>query len=129
MGCPDAVILLSQGQWKGTTDLPPTLETEIQELEDKTKVTVYTNQDQVNHWEETSNEALSNICLWLHHTIGYQYVSQTSPRDLWDTLKDKYSQPGISRAFLEFQGVLETRIPNAQDPRPAIDKSWPILLP
>ena len=45
-----------------------------------------------------------------------------TPRTLWDTLKDKYTRPGISRAFLEFQGVLETRIPDSQDPCPTIDK-------
>ena len=55
------LYLMSQGQWKVTTDLLPTLGTKIQELEDKTKVTVFTNQDQVDHWEETATKALGNI--------------------------------------------------------------------
>ena len=114
--------LMSQGQWKVTTYLPPTLGTKIQELEDKTKVIVYTNQDQVNTWEENATKVLGNIQLRLHHTIGYQYATEDSPRTLWDTLKEKYARPGISRAFLEFRGALETRIPDGQDPRPAINK-------
>ena len=73
------LYLMSQGQWKVTNDLPPTLGTEIQELEDKTKVTVYTNQDQVKTWEENATKALGNIWLWLHHTIGYQYATEDSP--------------------------------------------------
>ena len=116
------LYLMSQGQWKVTTDLPPTLGTEIQELEDKTKVTVFTNQDQVDTWEKNAAKVLGNIRLRLHQTIGYQYTTEDSPRTLWDTLKKKYAKPGISRAFLEFQGMLETRIPDGQDPHPTIDK-------
>ena len=115
--------LLSQGQWKVTTDFTPTLGTEVKEDEEsKTKITVYTNQEAVDYWEETANKALGNICLCLHHTIGYQYQSYDSPRELWDVLKEKYARLGISRAFLEFRGALETRIPDHQDPRPAMDK-------
>ena len=115
--------LLSQGQWKVTTDLTPTLGTEIKEDEEsKEKITVYTNQEAVDYWEETTNKVLGNIRLHLHHTIGYQYQSYDSPRELWDVLKEKYARPGISRAFLEFCGALETRIPDLQDPRPAMDK-------
>ena len=115
--------LMSQGQWKATTDLPPTLGMEIKEDEEtKAKITVYTNQETVDYFEENTAKALGNIRLWLHHTIGYQYVAVDSPRDLWDTLKQKYAKPGISRAFLEFRGTLETRIPDGQDPRPAIDR-------
>ena len=90
--------------------------------ESKEKITIYTNQEQIDYWEETSNKALGNICLRLHHTIGYQYQSYNSPHELWDILKEKYARPGISRAFLEFCGALETRIPDLQDPRPAMDK-------
>ena len=56
------LYLLSQGQWKATTDLPPTLGTEIKEdKETKTKITVYTNQETVNFWEENAAKALGNI--------------------------------------------------------------------
>ena len=83
------LYLLSQGQQKVTTDLAPTLGTEIKEDEEsKEKITIYTNQEQVDYWEETSNKVLGNICLWLHHTIGYQYQSYDSPCELWDILKE-----------------------------------------
>ena len=115
--------LMSQGQWKATTDLAPTLGTEIKEDEEtKAKITVYTNQETVDYFEENAAKVLGNIRLRLHHTIGYQYASVDSPRELWETLKEKYARPGISRAFLEFRGALETRIPDQQDPRPALDK-------
>ena len=108
--------LMSQGQWKATTDLPPTLGTEIKEDEDtKAKITVYTNQEAVDYFEENAAKALGNIRLRLHHTIGYQYALVDSPRELWDILREKYARPGISRAFLEFRGALETRIPDLQE--------------
>ena len=97
------LYLMSQGQWKATTDLAPTLGTEIKEDEvTKAKITVYTNQETVDYFEENAAKALGNIRLRLHHTIGYQYANVASPRDLWETLKEKYAKPGISRAFLEF---------------------------
>jgi hypothetical protein len=66
--------------------------------------------------------ALGNIRLRLHHTIGSQYGTTDHPADLWDDLKEKYGSPGMTRAFVEFKGAMDTVIPNGSDPSPALDK-------
>ena len=67
-------------------------------------------------------KTLGNICLYLHHTIGYQYADEASPLKLWTLLKNKYSNPGVSCTFIEFKGIMDTIIPSHQDPFPAVDK-------
>ena len=56
------LYLMSQGQWKATTDSAPTLGTEIKEDgTTKAKITVYTNQEMVDYFEENTAKALGNI--------------------------------------------------------------------
>ena len=43
-------------------------------------------------------------------------------KTLWDKLKSKFGQPGISTAFLKFKGAMNTSIPDKQDPSPALSK-------
>ena len=69
-----------------------------------------------------SMKALGNIRLHLHHTIGYQYAKEESPYRLWNTLKTKYSNPGVSRAFIKFKAMMDMKIPDNQDPYPSVDK-------
>ena len=83
---------------------------------------VYENQDVIDSWDEDVSKAVGNIRLRLHHTIAYQYNDVEDARHLWTTLKEKYGAPGISRAYIEFKGAMDTVIPNGQDPGPALDK-------
>jgi len=83
---------------------------------------VYENQDVLESWDEDVSKAVGNIRLRLHHTIAYQYNDIEDAGHLWTTLKEKYGSPGVSRAYLEFKGAMDTIIPNGQDPGPAIDK-------
>jgi len=81
-----------------------------------------TNQDALDEWEELVSKAVGNIRLHLHHTITYQYNAENDAADLWQSLLTKYGQPGISRAYLEFKGAMDTNIPNNSDPSPSLDK-------
>ena len=65
---------------------------------------------------------MGNICLRLHHTIGYQFNEVATPAFLWQALKNRYSAQGLSRAFVEFKGLMDTVIPEGVDLSPAIDK-------
>ncbi|KAF9642273.1 hypothetical protein BDM02DRAFT_3063450, partial [Thelephora ganbajun] len=67
-------------------------------------------------------KGIGNIRLRLHHTIAYQFTDETSLMKLWLALKEKYGTPGLSKAFTEFKAIMDTHIPNNQDPRPSLDK-------
>ena len=51
-----------------------------------------------------------------------QYNDTDKPATLWATLLEKYGSPGLSRAFIEFEGAMDTVIPNGSDPAPALNK-------
>src|SRR5882757_5001963 len=113
-------FLMSQGQWWCTK---PGFEPPVFEKIEATKHSPATsNAAEVEEWETDSEKVLGNIRLRLHHTIGYQYNDIEVPHDLWKDLKEKYGQPGMSRAFAEFKGVMDTVIPNGSDPSPSLDK-------
>ena len=115
--------LMSQGQWKCAKEsaAPPTpvLKTEGSGGDATEFVN---NQDDIDAWMDDAEKALGNIRLRLHHTISYQYNNIDSPSTLWETLKAKYGSPGLSTAFVEFKGAMDTVIPNGSDPSPALDK-------
>ena len=85
-------------------------------------MTTLTNTDEIMKWDENNIKVVGNIHLCLHHTISYQFNDEESAKTLWVNLKEQYGQPGPSRIFLEFNGTMETIIPNNQDPSPAINK-------
>ena len=122
--------LMSQGQWKVCIVPPPTKE-ELNVTAASTSTTASAKASTKEAEKPTSNSAdleetamkgLGNIRLCLHHTIGYQYADEESPYRLWNQLRTKYSNPGASRAFIEFKAMMDTRIPDNQDPYPSVDK-------
>ena len=138
-------FLMSQGQWRviikdapqpkyetsepvepikaddDTIDVPATRRAQAA-ADQAAMLTEPTNQNALDEWEELVSKAVGNICLRLHHTIAYQYNAQDDAAILWQGLLTKYGQPGISRAYIEFKGAMDTTIPNNSDPSPSLDK-------
>src|SRR5258708_39115859 len=117
--------LMSQGQWKCTklTATAPSLTTVTHPAtEDAVAYTETTGQEELDKWNQEAEKALGNIRLRLHYTIGYQFNEETDPSELWESLKNKYGMPGVTKAFVEFKQVMDTAIPNGSDPGPALDK-------
>jgi hypothetical protein len=81
-----------------------------------------TNQDEVNSWYEAAEKALGSIRLRLVDNIGIQHSKVNDPANLWKALLEAHGSPGMSRAFSEFKGAMDTVIPNGADPGPALDK-------
>jgi len=106
--------LMSQGQWRCIQKAPPS---EVKDEHD-----VVTNQSVIDDWDENISKAVGNIRLRLHHTIAYQYNAEEDAATLWAALNTKYGNPGVSRAFIEFKGAMDTAIPNNSDPQPALNK-------
>ena len=121
--------LMAQGQWVACKNLRPVA---------ATKTTTTTNEDgetitivepvgeesakATEEFEEKNSKAVGNIRLRLHHTIAYQFNDVEYAKTLWDELKKKFGQPGISSAFLKFKGAMNVTIPDKQDPSPALSK-------
>ena len=69
-------FLMSQGQWKCVkdgADVPA--EANVEDSVTNTAEIVFRLED--------AEKAMGNICLRLHHTIGYQFNSEENPADLW----------------------------------------------
>ena len=116
-------FLLSQGQWLVITKECPSTGTKTKVLtEDGPSVTVVTNQDKVNKWEESNKKAVSNIRLHLYHSIHYKYQTISFAQGIWDGLKEEYGNTGISGIYIEFKSAMETTIPANSNPSLAINK-------
>jgi len=138
------LFLMSQGQWrviiknaplpvyKNTTPVQPikasndTVDVQATRCaqaaaDQAAMLTEPTNQDALDEWEELVSKAVGNIRLRLHHTIAYQYNAEDAA-NLWQSLLNKYGQPGILHAYIEFKGAMDTSIPNNSDPSPSLDK-------
>ena len=89
--------------------------------------TVTTGEAEVASWKEDAEKVLGNICLHLHHTIGYQFNEVDDPADLWEILKKKYGAPGMTKAFVKFKAIMDTVIPNGVDPSQLWIKSCLII--
>ena len=113
-------FLMSQGQWKCVKPGATAPSTTTVRAEDGTSRTE--GEKDLEDWNEVAEKALGNIRLRLHHTIGYQYNDVEDPADLWDSLKVKYGAPGMSNAYIEFKGIMDTALQNNVDPSPALDK-------
>ena len=121
-------FLMSQGQWKCTKPgaVAPgatTAEAKAEaEGETSTSVTATTGKEDLASWNKDAEKALGNIRLRLHHTIGYQFNEVATPAFLWQALKNRYGGQGLSQAFVEFKGMMDTVIPGGIDPSLALDK-------
>jgi hypothetical protein len=123
-------FLMSQGQHWILKKICPTIGT-IQKIvttkdKDRTEtsqtITIYTNEEEYEEWQNTNGKAVRNIRLRLHHTIQYKYRDETDTGSLWDKLEKEYGNSGIIAIYLKFKAALETRIPDNANPSPAFDK-------
>ena len=122
-------FLMSQGQWKctkpGATAPGVTTAEAEAEAEGEPSVSVTaatTGKEELASWNEDAEKVLGNIHLHLHFTIGYQFNEVATPAFLWQELKNRYSAQGLSQAFVEFKGLMDTVFPSGVDPTPALDK-------
>ena len=117
-------FLMSQEQWKCTKPgaTAPGVATAEAEGEPSTSVTATAGKEDLASWNKDAEKALGNIHLCLHHTIGYQFNEVATPAFLWQALKNRYGTQGLSQAFVEFKGLMDTVIPVGVDLTPALDK-------
>ena len=113
-------FLMSQEQCKVIMNHPPkaieiSLATDIKEAE-------ISNQEEITTWWDLNTKALGNICLRLHHTIQYNQCDSKTTAQLWETLEENYSKPGMASIYLELKAAFDMPIPANSDPSLALEK-------
>jgi hypothetical protein len=123
--------LMAQGLWRVTKAgvSPPeigmsteVIQQTVKGKETDVEITKVTNEDEIIKWSEQSEKSLGSIRLRLAENIRLQFDEITIPANLWAKLLETFGKPGMSRAFAEFKGAMDTVIPNGSDPGPAIAK-------
>jgi len=116
-------FLMAQGQWAITRNgVPPKAAPKATSSTSKAAATEEEAETVSEDDLEKNSKALGNIRLRLAYNIGYQYNEVEEAKVLWDALSLKYGKPGLSKAFVEFKGAINTTIPNNADPSIALDK-------
>ncbi|KAF9226998.1 hypothetical protein BS17DRAFT_695187 [Gyrodon lividus] len=80
------------------------------------------NTTDISKWNHHNTQAVSNLCLSLTPNILAKVLSQATAARIWNTLTDKYGQPGIAATYAEFKAMLDTPIPVHEHPAPAFGK-------
>ena len=60
-----------------------------------TEPAVASNEDEVEEWKDTNDQALGNIFLRLTPAIQHRFREETNAGSLWTKLEKAYGKPGI----------------------------------
>ena len=119
-------FLMSQKQWRILHKLEPS-PVEAVEGQEATETTpavqaVSSNEDDIEDWRDTNDQALGNIFLRLAPAIQHRFREESIAGFLWTKLEKAYGKPGVSVMYLEFKSAIETTIPEHGNPTQALDK-------
>ena len=117
---------MSQKQWR-ILHKPEPSPIEAVEGQEATETTptvqpVSSNEDDIEDWRDTNDQALGNIFLRLAPAIQHRFREETIAGFLWTKLEKAYGKPGVSVMYLEFKSAIETTIPEHGNPTQALDK-------
>jgi hypothetical protein len=62
------------------------------------------------------------ICLRVFPDVTQLVKGKDSAKQMWDSLKKGHSRQTLANAYIEFKGILDTRIPEDQNPAAALAK-------
>ena len=119
-------FLMSQKQWRILSKPEPSPVAAV-EGQDATETepavqAVSSNEDDIEDWRDTNDQALGNVFLRLAPAIQHRFREETNAGSLWRKLEKAYGKPGISVMYLEFKSAIETTIPEHGNPTQALDK-------
>jgi oligoendopeptidase F len=88
-----------------------------------------TNQDDIDKatekqedWDKDNERVMGYIRLRVSPDVAQLIKGKTSAKQMWDSLKEGHSRQTLANAYVEFKGILDTRIPEDQSPSPALAK-------
>ena len=71
-------------------------------------------------WDGDNEKAMGTITLCCTALIKIQVVEKTTAKQIWDLLKESYSQLSVGSAHTELKKLLATTIPSNSHPTPAV---------
>ena len=71
-------------------------------------------------WDGDNEKAMGTITLHCIAPIKIQVAEKTTAKQIWDLLKESYSQPSVGSAHTELKKLLATIIPSNSHPTPAL---------
>ena len=67
-------------------------------------------------WDSDNEKAMGMITLHCSAPIRSQVAEKMNAKEIWDLLKESYSQPSMGSAHTELKKLLETTIPSNSHP-------------
>jgi hypothetical protein len=89
------------------------------------------NKKEVAEWVENNMKACGSIQLRLSPSVRASLKSEESAAAIWKSLQEDYGHLALGNTYHEFKGLLDTYIPAAQHPAPALNKMqahWEALM-
>lgn len=117
---PMVSYLLSQGQFKFLTEDEPDVETLSQDGSNAAAVSK--SEDKLEAWQEGNGKVLGNMRLRLSPSVMQAVGIKSNAKDLWQAVRDTYSQTTLRTAYTEFRGLLELCISDDAAPGHALAK-------
>jgi hypothetical protein len=73
-------------------------------------------------WDKDNERVMSYIRLRVSPDVAQLVKGKNSAKEMWDSLKEGHSRQMLANAYVEFKGILDTRIPEDQNPAAALAK-------
>jgi hypothetical protein len=119
----DAYIM-SEGRRHVLTTTRPSIPAEITGTDGDV-----TNQSEIDKatkkqedWDKDNERVMGYIRLRVFLDVAQLIKSKDSAKLMWNSLKEGHSQQTLANAYVEFKGILDTRIPEDQSPATALAK-------
>ncbi|KIK82741.1 hypothetical protein PAXRUDRAFT_68264, partial [Paxillus rubicundulus Ve08.2h10] len=79
-------------------------------------------QSKVDKWDNTNDCALGHILLKMDAHLSSRYQGYGTAKEAWDGLESQFAKPFIASIYMEFKVMMDTSIPEANHPAPALSK-------
>jgi hypothetical protein len=73
-------------------------------------------------WDKDNERVMGYIRLRVSPDVAQLVKGKNSAKEMWDSLKEGHSRQTLANAYVEFKGILNTRIPDDQNPTAALAK-------
>jgi hypothetical protein len=73
-------------------------------------------------WDKDNEHVMGYIRLRVSPDVAQLVKGKDSAKQMWDSLKEGHSRQTLANAYVEFKSILDTRIPEDQNPAAALAK-------
>jgi hypothetical protein len=73
-------------------------------------------------WDQDNERVMGYIRLRVSPDVAQLIKGKDTAKEMWDSLKEGHSRQTLANAYVEFKGILDTRLPEDQSPASALAK-------